>query len=108
MRLLIAAITLCLCTPGAIRGQVACPTPWQLDEVLRIGSLESTDLVRGVLDLAIGPDSALYVAQVMVPAGYRLLSRWPGASSVRPRGPGAGVISSWRPSAWGGSETLSG
>ena len=68
MRLLIAAITLCLCTPGAIRGQVACPTPWQLDEVLRIGSLESTDLVRGVLDLAIGPDSALYVAQVMVPA----------------------------------------
>ncbi|WP_419940265.1 hypothetical protein [Candidatus Palauibacter sp.] len=39
-----------------------------MEEVLRIGSLESTDLVASVLDLAIGPDSALYVAQAMVPA----------------------------------------
>lgn len=57
-----------LCAPGALRGQTVCPTPWQLEEVLRIGSLESTDLVASVLDLAIGPDSALYVAQAMVPA----------------------------------------
>ena len=68
MRLLIPLTALFLCAPGAIRAQAACPTPWQLDEVVRIGSLESTDLVTGVLDLAIGPDSALYVAQALVPA----------------------------------------
>ena len=68
MRLLIPAIALFLCAPGAMRAQDACPTPWQLEEVLRIGSLESEDLVTGVLDLAIGPDSALYVAQALVPA----------------------------------------
>ena len=68
MRLLISAIALFLYAPVATSAQVACPTPWQLDEVLRIGSLESADLVTGVLDLAIGPDSALYVAQAMVPA----------------------------------------
>ena len=67
-RLLTSLVALLLCAPGALRGQTACPTPWQLEEVLRIGSLESTDLVSSVLDLAIGPDSALYVAQAMVPA----------------------------------------
>lgn len=68
LRLSILAIALFLCAPGAMRAQDACPTPWQLEEVLRIGSLESEDLVTGVLDLAIGPDSALYVAQALVPA----------------------------------------
>ena len=68
MRLLALAIGLLLCVPGTVRAQTACPTPWRLDEVLRIGSVESTDLVAGVRDLAIGPDSALYVAQAMVPA----------------------------------------
>lgn len=61
-------VALLLCAPGALRGQAACSAPWRLEEVLRIGSLESTDLVASVLDLAIGPDSALYVAQAMVPA----------------------------------------
>ena len=61
-------VALLLCAPGALRGQTACPTPWQLEEVLRIGSLESANLVSSVMDLAIGPDSALYVAQAMVPA----------------------------------------
>ncbi len=69
MRALTALFVLHLCAPGgALRGQTACPTPWQLTEVLRIGSAESTDLVARVLDLAIGPDSALYVAQAMVPS----------------------------------------
>ena len=68
MRLLSSLAALLLCAPGALRAQTPCPTPWQLEEVLRIGSLESTDLVASVLDLAIGPDSALYVAQAMVPA----------------------------------------
>ena len=68
MRLLTSLVALLLCAPGGLRGQTACPTPWQLEEVLRIGSLESTDLVASVLDLAIGPDSALYVAQALVPA----------------------------------------
>lgn len=61
-------VALLLCAPGALRGQTACPTPWQLEEVLRIGSAESTDLVSSVMDLAIGPDSALYVAQAMEPS----------------------------------------
>ena len=68
MRRLTLLAALLLCAPGALRGQSVCPTPWQLEEVLRIGSFESTDLVASVLDLAIGPDSALYVAQAMVPA----------------------------------------
>lgn len=68
MRLLTCAIAVLLCAPAGMRAQAACPTPWQLEEVLRIGSLESTNLVASVLDLAIGPDSALYVAQAMVPA----------------------------------------
>ncbi|WP_420438454.1 hypothetical protein [Candidatus Palauibacter sp.] len=68
VRLLTCAIAVLLCAPAGIRAQAACPTPWQLEEVLRIGSPESTDLVASVLDLAIGPDSALYVAQAMVPA----------------------------------------
>lgn len=68
MRLATALITLFLCTPRALRAQAACPTPWRLDEVLRIGSPESADLIRSVYDLAIGPDSALYVGQAMVPA----------------------------------------
>ena len=68
MRLPISLIALLLCSPGAARAQTACPTPWRLDEVLQIGSLESADLVTRVSDLAIGPDSALYVAQAMVPA----------------------------------------
>ena len=61
-------VALLLCAPGALRGQTACPTPWQLEEVLRIGSAESTDLVSSVMDLAIGPDSALHVAQAMEPS----------------------------------------
>lgn len=68
MRLLITAIALVACAPSSMRAQDACPTPWRLEEVLRIGSVESTDLTTGVLDLAIGPDSALYVAQALVPA----------------------------------------
>ena len=68
MRLLISAIALFLCAPAAMRAQTECPTPWRLDEVLRIGSLESADLVTRVSDLAVGPDNALYVAQAMVPA----------------------------------------
>ncbi|MCY4647329.1 MAG: hypothetical protein OXE73_10695 [Gammaproteobacteria bacterium] len=68
MRLLIPMIALWLCVPGVTRAQTVCPTPWPLEEVLRIGSAETTDLVAGVRDLAIGPDSALYVAQAQVPA----------------------------------------
>ena len=68
LRLLITAIVLLFGSVSAIRAQAACPTPWQLNEVLRIGSVESTGLVRSVSDLAIGPDGALYVAQAMVPA----------------------------------------
>ena len=68
MRLPTSLVALLICAPGAVRGQTACPTPWQLEEVLRIGSPESADLVSSVMDLAIGPDSALYVAQAMVPS----------------------------------------
>ena len=68
MRLLIPVIVLSLCAPGVVRAQAVCPTPWRLEEILRIGSTESTDLVTGVRDLAIGPDSALYVAQAQLPA----------------------------------------
>ena len=68
MRLLTSLVVLLHCVPGALPAQTACRTPWQLEEVLRIGSLESTDLVSSVLEMAIGPDSALYVAQAMVPA----------------------------------------
>ena len=68
MRLLTSLVALLLCGPGVLPGQTACPTSWQLEEVLRIGSVESTDLVARVLDFAIGPDSGLYVGQAMVPA----------------------------------------
>ena len=68
MRILTSLFALLLCTPSALRGQTACPVPWQLDEVLRIGSLEGTSLVSSVMDLAIGPGGALYVAQAMEPA----------------------------------------
>ena len=68
MRLSMPAIALLLIAPAALSAQDACPAPWGLDEVLRIGSPESADLIRSVYDLAIGPDSALYVGQVMVPA----------------------------------------
>ena len=65
---LACAIAVLLCAPAQMRAQAACPTPWKLEEVLRIGSPESEDLVAGALDLAVGPDSALYVAQALVPA----------------------------------------
>lgn len=65
---LIFGVVLLLCAPGVARAQTVCPTPWRLEEVLRIGSAESTELVASVRDLAIGPDSALYVAQAQVPA----------------------------------------
>lgn len=68
MRLLMPMIALLLCAPGVARAQTVCPTPWRLEEVMRIGSAENTDLVASVRDLAIGPDSALYVAQAQVPA----------------------------------------
>ncbi len=41
-RLLTCAIAVFLCAPAGMRAQAVCPTPWQLEEVLRIGSLEST------------------------------------------------------------------
>ena len=90
MRLLTLGAALVLCGPGMLRGQTACPTPWQLEEVLRIGSVESTDLVARVLDLAIGPDSALYVAQAMVPAVtvFSLDGRVVGRIGRAGRGPG--------------------
>ena len=59
MRLLIPVIALMLCAPGVVRAQTVCPPPWRLEELVRIGSAESTDLIRGVRDLAIGPDGAL-------------------------------------------------
>ena len=68
VRLLISTISLFLIAPAALSAQDACPTPWRLEEVLRIGSPESAALIRSVYDLAIGPDSAIYVGQVMVPA----------------------------------------
>ena len=67
-RVSISAVGLLLCVPATIRAQAVCPTVWQLDEVLRIGSPESTELITNIRDLVIGPDSALYVAQAMVPA----------------------------------------
>ena len=66
--ILVSTIVLLLGVPGAVRAQTVCPTPWRLEEVVRIGSLESADLVTRVTDLALGPDSALYVAQAQVPA----------------------------------------
>lgn len=68
MRIVASLFALLVCGHGALGGQTACPTPWQLEEVLRIGSPESTDLVASIMDLAIGPDSVLYVAQAQVPA----------------------------------------
>ncbi len=68
MRLPVSATVLLLWAPGVLHAQTTCATPWRLEEVLRIGSAESTDLVSSVRDLAIGPDSALYVAQAQVPA----------------------------------------
>ena len=68
VRSLISAIALFLCAPISISAQVACPTPWRLDEVLRIGSRESGNLIGNINDLAVGPDSVLHVAQAMVPA----------------------------------------
>lgn len=65
---LIGAIALSLCAPSGMRAQGVCPTPWELEEELRIGSVESASLVTRVTDLAIGPDSLLYVAQAQVPA----------------------------------------
>ena len=56
VRSLISAIALFLCAPLSISAQVACPTPWRLDEVLRIGSRESADLIRAINDLAVGRD----------------------------------------------------
>lgn len=68
VRRLSCALAVLLCAPAGTRSQDACPIPWQMEETLQIGSFESEDLVAGVLDLAIGPDSALYVAQGLVPA----------------------------------------
>lgn len=66
MRALTIAVALSVSVPGAIYAQ-ECPTPWRLEEVVRIGSLEGTDLVASVRGLAMGPDGALYLAQAMVP-----------------------------------------
>jgi len=67
VRILTSLFALLFCVPAALRGQTTCPTPWPLEEVLRIGSRESGDLIGRINDLAVGPDSVLYVAQAMVP-----------------------------------------
>ena len=68
MRILTSLLALLFCVPAALRGQTTCLTPWSLEEVLRIGFRESRDLIGNINDLAVGPDSVLYVAQAMVPA----------------------------------------
>lgn len=48
-------------------GEEACGKIWTLAEALRIGSLDGDQALSGVLDLDVGPDGNVYVAQAFTP-----------------------------------------
>lgn len=50
-----------------VLGQAVCEAPWTLEETLRIGSIDGEDALSGVLDLDVGPDGSVYMAQQFLP-----------------------------------------
>ena len=46
-----------------LHGQSSCPSPWTLEETLRIGSIDEDDALTGVLDMGIASDGEIFVTQ---------------------------------------------
>jgi YD repeat-containing protein len=55
-----------LSMPRFLSGQ-ACPTPWTLEEVFRLGSVDGPQALNGVNDLEVGRDGRIYVTQFLAP-----------------------------------------
>ena len=51
---------------GGASGQELC-SAWRLEETLRIGALDGDQALSDVLDLDVGPDGSVYVAQIFTP-----------------------------------------
>lgn len=77
-----------------------CSQAWTLEETLRIGSLDGDDALSGVLDLGVGPDGLLYVAQQYIPAITVFDAQGHPSHRVGRAGTGPGEIDGW-PSALG-------
>lgn len=61
------ALILAAVAGTAIHAEAQDHCEWTLEETLRIGSIDGDDALSGVLDLDIGPDGMLYVAEQFVP-----------------------------------------
>ena len=72
-----------------------CSEPWTLEETLRIGSLDGEDALSGVLDVSVGPDGLLYVAQQYIPAVTVFDSEGRPNGQVGRAGTGPGEIDGW-------------
>lgn len=60
----IAAISATLSWPAtAVAQQSTCDVPWQLEETLRLGSVDGEDALSPVRALEIGPDGRIYLLQ---------------------------------------------
>lgn len=62
----LAALFSASAATSALQGQVSC-SEWGLEETLRIGALDGDQALAGVLDLDVGPDGNVYVAQEFTP-----------------------------------------
>ncbi|WP_428277308.1 hypothetical protein [Candidatus Palauibacter sp.] len=52
-----------LCGPARTAAQEVCDGPWELEETLRLGSVDGDGMLTYVRDLAIGPDGRVYLLQ---------------------------------------------
>lgn len=72
-----------------------CSEPWTLEETLRIGSLDGDDALSGILDLSVGSDGLLYVAQQYIPAITVFDSHGNASRRIGRAGTGPGEIDGW-------------
>lgn len=79
--------------PTALAAQVC--TEWSLEETLRIGSIDGDDALAGVLDLSVGPDGRVYLAEQFVPAVAVFGADGKRESRIGRAGSGPGEFEGW-------------
>lgn len=81
--------------PGISVSAQACSESWALEETLRVGSVSGDDALSWVLDLTLGADGALYVAQQYTPAVTVFDSGGRPSNRIGRAGSGPGEIDGW-------------
>jgi hypothetical protein len=67
LRTILRVTLLAAALPTVLSAQAVCPNPWRLEQTLVLGTPDDPADFTNVLDLDVGPDGRIYIAQSFVP-----------------------------------------